>query len=309
MRIVSLLPSATEIVYALGLGDNLCGVSHECDYPTEAKNKPVVVKSLFDNQTLSSVEIDRLVVQNLRNGGTIYKLDMEAFKAARPDLVITQKLCDVCAVAYDEVSRAVDSLPKKPQVISLDPNLIEDVLSDIMRIGELTDRLEEARQVVSGLQQRIGLLKSKASEAKEKPKVLCLEWLDPIMTSGHWVPQMVEYAGGLELLGRKGSPSARQDWMKVLDYQPEIIIVMPCGFDVTRSVRETELLKARPGWRDLPAVRNRRIYAVNGHAFYSRSGPRLVDGLEIMGKMIHPEIFGQDLPEQGARWLPQPGSP
>jgi len=291
MRVCSLLPSATEIAFALGLGDSLVGVTHECDYPPDARKKPVVVKSAIDPCTNSSGQIDAIVNEHLQSKKSVYTIDLSRFREANPDVILTQELCDVCAVDYQEVAEAAKSLSKQPKIVSLTPSSLLDVLGDITRVGEATGKEKEAKAFVDSLRKRIERLGEQSSHSSSRPRVACLEWLDPLYSAGHWVPEMVELAGGEDKLGQKGLPSARIDWSRVADFAPEVIVLMPCGFDVERTLREVNLLYRLPGWNKLPAIKEKRVYAVDGSAYFSRSGPRLVDGLEILAQIVHPEIF------------------
>ncbi len=301
MRICSLLPSATEIVFALGLGDQLYGVSHECDFPPEAAAKPTVIRSVFDPSTLSSLEIDRAVIERVRQGEGVYTIDMNRLQQADPDLILTQELCDVCAVPYGEVKRAVDQLGRRAKLLSLSPTLLGDVLEDIRRVGEATGRSAQAEALVEYLQSRIDQVAEKTATSVTRPATFCLEWADPVYVAGHWVPEMVEMAGGIDGLGGKGKPSVQIEWDRVVRYGPEVIVLMPCGFGVERAVREMPLLTRLPGWSDLPAVQRGQVYAVNATAYFSRSGPRLVDGLELLAKILHPELFPGAVPGEAAR--------
>ncbi len=301
MRICSLLPSATEIVYALGLGDQLFAVSHECDYPPEAAAKPAVIRSVFDASTLTSREIDDAVMEHLRQGIGVYAIDLDRLRRADPDLILTQELCDVCAVSYLEVKRAIEQLGSGPRLLSLSPALLGDVLQDIRRVGEAAGKEREAESVVEQLQGRIDRVATITARVAARPATFCLEWSDPLYVAGHWVPEMVELAGGTDGLGMKGKPSTRIEWDRVVAYAPEVIILMPCGFDVSRAVSELPILTRLPGWSDLPAVRRGRVYAVDASAYFSRSGPRLVDGLELLAKLIHPELFFDPIPRESAR--------
>lgn len=301
MRICSLLPSATEIAFVLGLGDEIVGVSHECDYPPEVKTKRVVVRSLIDSPTLSSLAIDQSVRERLQTQRSLYTIDLTCFREAAPDLVLTQELCEVCAVDYNEVVEASELLPRKPKIVSLSPNSLTDVLQDILRVGEATDRGAEATALVQQLTTRINRIRETALASNSRPRVACLEWLDPLYFAGHWVPEMVELAGGEDRLGEKSKPSAKVEWNRVVKFNPEIIVLMPCGFDVDRTMSELHLLERLDGWSELPAVKTRRVFAVNGHAYFSRSGPRLVDGLEILAQIIHPEMFPWQATSDAAR--------
>jgi iron complex transport system substrate-binding protein len=297
MRICSFLPSATEIVYTLGLGDQLYGVTRSCDYPAEALSKPIVVRSILDEEGLSSADIDRIVKEHARNGQSVYHIDMEALRAAEPDLILTQQLCDVCAVGYDDVLTQVKDLPKKPRVVSLNPTSLGDVLRDLLTVGEVTGTSAQAQAVVSALQQRIDAVRQQAAKVTTRPRVFCLEWMDPLFVSGHWLPEMVEIAGGIDGVGHHGTPSTRIAWETVCDYQPEVVILMPCGADVPKTLSELDDVQALPGWAELPAVRHGRVYAVDAGAYFSRSGPRLVDGLELLAQIIQPELFPWTAPQ------------
>jgi iron complex transport system substrate-binding protein len=296
MRICSLLPGATEIAFALGLGDDVVGVTHECDYPAEARQKPVVVRSLIDSDRMTSLEIDQWVSERLRHNQGLYMIDEERLREAAPDVILTQGLCDVCAIDYNEVVTASETLAKKPKILSLTPNRLTDVLDDVARVGDATGQHHKAEQLIRDLQQRISALRDRAAQLSTRPRVVCLEWFDPIYAAGHWVPEMVEFAGGHDVLGRKGEPSAKIDWNKVVEFAPDVIVLMPCGFDVSRTLGEAAVLKRFAGWHDLPGVKAGRVFAVNGHAFFSRPGPRLVDGLELLAHIIHPENFPMQLP-------------
>jgi len=303
VRICSLLPSATEIVYALGLGDQLYGVSHECDYPPEAAAKPTLIRPAFDQSSLSSLEIDHAVMERLRSREGVYTIDQDLLRQAEPDLILTQELCDVCAVPYSEVKRAVDRLVSRPRLLPLSPSVLGDVLQDISRVGEATGREEQAGFLVRRLRERIDRVTARTATAAERPATFCLEWADPLYVAGHWIPEMVEMAGGIDGLGGKGKPSVPIEWERVVVYAPEVVILMPCGFDVERAVREMPLLARLPGWLDLPAVQRGQVYAVNATAYFSRSGPRLVDGLELLAKILHPELFPGAIPREAARPL------
>jgi iron complex transport system substrate-binding protein len=291
MRVCSLLPGATEIAFALGLGDDVVGVTHECDYPAEARQKPVVVHGLIDSNRMTSLEIDRWVGERLGSNQGLYLLDEERLREAAPDVILTQGLCDVCAIDYNEVVAASETLAKKPKIVSLTPNCLTDVLDDVARVGEATGQRHIAERVVEELEQRISSVREQAATSSARPRVACLEWFDPIYLAGHWVPEMIEIAGAEDVLGRRGEPSEKVEWQSIRESTPEIIVLMPCGFDVPRTLREAGVLERLEGWHDLPAVKAGKVFAVNGHAFFSRPGPRLVDGLEILAHIIHPQIF------------------
>ena len=290
MRICSLLPGATEIAYLLGLGDQIVGVTHECDYPHEAKQKPVVVRSVIDSSQLSCPEIDRRVGELLQAGRGLYSIDEAAFLASGPDVILTQGLCDVCALDYDDVVKAAQRLPRMPAILSLNPHSLSDVLEDISRVGAATGRETAAEALVQDLRRRIDEVGIR--EPEYRPRVVCLEWFEPLYVAGHWVPELVTLAGGFDPLGRKGEPSFKIEWQSVLDAMPDVILLMPCGFDVRRAVKESTPLRNLNGWNDLPAVKTGNVYALNGSAYFSRPGPRLVNGLEILARIIRPEQAG-----------------
>lgn len=302
MRICSFLPSATEIVYALGLGGDLCGVSHECDYPVDARLKTQVVRSRFDPSKMTSAEIDRKVADLVAQGERIYEIDLDALRAANPDLVITQELCEVCAVSFEDVQEAVVKLERPPRVLSLDPHSVGDVLQNIRDVGEHTGESIRASEYVGELNQRIAAVKTRAAGA-DKPTVACVEWLDPLITAGHWVPEMVAMAGATDVLAEKGGPSLRVGFDELDDASPDIIVLMPCGMSAEAAQSEFDALGNRARWRELSAFEAGRVFVVDSGALYSRSGPRLVDGLEIFGHIFHPEIFPESPPPDLARPL------
>lgn len=289
MRICTLLPSATETAFALGLGDSVVAVSHECDFPAAAKEKPVVVRGSIDSDNSTSREIDDLVRQRLSGGEGLYSLDLELLRRINPDLIITQGLCDVCAVGYDDVMAAAGSLRPPARVLSLSPGSLGEVLSDITRVGGATGTPERAEALVDTLRERVERVAGGVPRDRPRPKVACLEWLDPLYAAGHWVPEMVELAGGMDVLAAKHEPSARVSMETLVDAGPEVIVLMPCGFDESRSREEWEPLKDLPQWQGVPAVANGRVFAVDGSKYFNRPGPRLVDGLEILARLIHPE--------------------
>lgn len=299
MRICSLLPGATEVVAALGLSDDLVAISHECDYPPEIRPKPVVIKSAVDSQKTSSPAIDRQIREAIRNGEGLYRIDESLLNSVRPDLIITQSLCDVCAVTPTEVQRALAGLERKPRILSLDPTDLSGVLRDIETIGSATGSDAQARRLVQGLRDRIARVQTLVQEEPRR-RTACIEWLEPLYCAGHWVPEMVTLAGGVDLLATAGAPSVRIAWEQVAAAKPDVLVLMPCGFSIDRTCSELDLLTSRPGWNDLPAVRNKQVYAVEGAAYFNRSGPRLVDGVELLAALLHPSRFGNRLPE-GAR--------
>lgn len=301
-RIVTTLPSATEIVALLGLEKNLVGITHECDYPPEVRSKPVVMRSVFDSTKMTSRAIDGAVIDRVTKGESVYEIDEPLLKSLHPDLIITQELCEVCATPLRVVSKTIAKLDPKPRILSLTPHDLEEVLGDVIRVGRATGNLEKAEEVVSRLRARVDRVKERCSDPQiDRPTVFCLEWLDPIYCSGHWMPELVDYAGGREVLGRLGEPSTVVEWEQVLDANPEVIFVTACGYNVERSLSEISTLLNRPKWDEIRAVKNGRVFVLDSPSYYSRSGPRLVDGLEIMAVLLHPEGFtGFKLPESAA---------
>lgn len=301
MRIVSLLPSATEIVYALGLGKELVGVSHECDFPEDAKTKPKMIEPAFDTARLDSSRIDQLVTEYSKRGESLYKIRLDEFKKTNPDLVITQELCDVCAIGAEDVLAAVNQLGKPVQVVSLNPHSLRDVEDDIRSVAKAAGRAETADALIANLKAK-GEETRKLTESARRPRVFCVEWLKPLMSAGHWISEMVEFAGGIDRLVKREQPSTRIDWNTVLDYDPEVIILMPCGFTTRRTIEQARQLLELPDLKRLTAARDGLVYATDGHNYFSRSGPRLFDGIRILGQMIHPELFSTPLaPELGSR--------
>jgi iron complex transport system substrate-binding protein len=296
MKIWSLLPSATEILFALGLGDEITGVTHECDYPSEVNSKPRVTLSYIDSAQ-DSVEIDRQVTERFRTGRQLYGIDEERLRSDPPDLIVTQDLCPVCAVSPSDFTGHLDAAGCCAELLCLNPNSLRDVLDDIGRIGEATGRDAEARALTSALDDRIERLRSAVGNATERPKVLCLEWLDPPMPAGHWVVDMIREAGGNDNgLIAPGEPSRKIPWEQMRQVDPEIVVLMPCGFGPERAAREAEVLWRLDGWSKLPAVGKGRVYVVDGNAYFSRPGPRVVDGLETLAHIFHPDLFRKTPP-------------
>ncbi|HEY0101552.1 MAG TPA: cobalamin-binding protein [Pyrinomonadaceae bacterium] len=292
-RIVSLLPSATEIVCALGLADSLVGVTHECDYPPEVVGKPQLTASRISHQTLTSAEIDHAVRSQLDSHGSIYDLDEVALHALRPDLVITQELCDVCAVSYKTVEQAAARLFETDvRVVSLEPNTITDIFSNIRTVGGLTGREAEAEQVVGELATRLDALALARSEVQTRPRTFVLEWLEPPFAPGHWVPEQIAFAGGDHAFGQAGRPSTTTTPEEIRAYAPERIVLAPCGYYKEDILRALESARLPEGWGELPAVASGEVWAVDATAYFSRPGPRVVTGAEILARIIHPELFG-----------------
>lgn len=297
MRIVSLLPSATEIVAALDLMEHLVAVTHECDYPPEVQHKPVITSSVLEHVGSTSAHIHKGITGLVHEGKSIYRLDHELLRQLRPDLILTQELCDVCAVSYETVQDAAKILDGEPEIISLEPNFFNDILSNIQLVGRKTGTEDRANALIKKSEERINSVVTRTSHITDRPTVYCMEWLDPPFAAGHWIPEMVAMAGGKEGLGSLGQPSEQIEWQDVLDFDPDIIILMPCGFDLKRTIEESELLRKYQDWQSLTAVRTGNIFAVNGSAYFNRPGPRIIDGLEILAQLIHPELFSFSLPE------------
>ncbi|HIC04942.1 MAG TPA: cobalamin-binding protein [Nitrospirales bacterium] len=291
MRIVSLLPSATEIAYALGLEEHIVGVTHECDYPPQVKAKPVVVRSTIDTPSLHPAEIDAAVSQRLKDGKSLYQVDENMLRELSPDIILTQDLCQVCAPSGDEIARVLKVLPHPPHVVWLTPTCLNDIFESIVHVGKETGTADEATQLVTALRKRVDAVANKRSVLQSPPRVFCMEWLTPPFTSGHWMPELVELVGGVDGLAPKGKPSMRIAWEQIVEYAPEVLILNPCGFDLRGTVNQAHLLTAHPGWSDLPAVQTGRVYAVDANSYFARPGPRVVDGLELLASLIQPKQF------------------
>jgi iron complex transport system substrate-binding protein len=298
MRIASLLPSATEILYALGLGDSVVGVTHECDFPSEAAKKPALIRPRVD-PTAAPAELDRQVRELMSRGESIYAVDDALLRSLAPDLIITQDLCHVCAASPDDLGTALAHMQSPPDVLSLSPQTLAGVWDNIREIGKATRRLAEADQLAASLARRVAKIEAMISGAATRPRVACLEWLDPFYVGGHWVPEMVACAGGVDLFGRAGSPSFRTTPQQVIDAQPEIIVVMQCGYGVARNCEEYQRMKFPTGWNELPAVGNGRVFAVDANSYFSRSGPRLAGGVAILAHLFHPECAIPQVPVEG----------
>ncbi len=308
-RIVSLLPSATEIVYALGLGERLVGVTHECDYPPAARHKPQLTASALP-PAAGSAEIDRHVRASLHAGSSLYALDSVALERLAPDLIITQELCAVCAVSYEIVARAARKLTTDPRIVSLEPSSLEDVFANIATVGELTGAVDAATELVARLRARLARLAAHVALAPApQPRVLVLEWSDPPMSGGHWTPGLVELAGGRSVLGNPGANSTVLAWDAIAAADPDVVIVAPCGFGLEAALAAATELEALPIWPQLRAVREGRAYALDGNAYVNRPGPRLVDTAELFASMVSGEPFGAGLEDTNAyRALPIPAA-
>jgi len=288
MKICSLLPSGTEILYTLELGDEIVAVTHECDFPPEASTKPHVTKNIIDHERLTSFEIDHHVSKSVGHHGSIYRLDESMLESLKPDLIVTQELCQVCAVSYSEVKSATRIWDGGTRIVSLEPNTIGEMLENILFLGEITGRKALAEDRVTNLRTRLDKIRERV-RGTPRPKVYAMEWLDPAYSGGHWVPEMVDIAGGEEVLGKHAQKSARITPDQVIAAHPDVIVLMPCGFSLERTIEEYRRTPLFSGWYDLPAIRNGELYAVNGSAYFNRSGPRLIDGVEMLASILHPD--------------------
>jgi iron complex transport system substrate-binding protein len=290
-RIISLLPAATEIAAALGLMEDVVGVSHECDFPKEANARPRVTHCPVHNAGLTSVEVDQWVRRALQDKGTIYTIDEPLLRELRPDVILTQKLCDVCAVSYGTVARLAETLPGPPKVVNLEPTSLADIFDDIRRVAEACGAPERARGIIAKLSERVEAVQLRADRISHRPRCFLMEWVDPPFCSGHWGPELVEIAGGCDSLGRRHQPSAQVDWRAVVNIRPEIIVLALCGYDISRARCDYEVLRSFPDFDSLPAAHDGEIYLVDASAYFARPGPRIVDSLEILAGILHPREF------------------
>jgi len=315
MRIVSLLPSATEILYALGVGDQVVGITHECDFPPEAASKPALIKPRVD-PTAAPAEIDRQVSELVARGESIYAVDADLIESLAPDLIVTQDLCHVCAASPDDLAAALSRFARPPRVLTLTPHSLEDVWQDIIRAGEATNTLPRAKALAAELKAKVQTVASSTASAAAsasaqaagnapqifasttaqaagrvatRPRVACLEWLDPFYVGGHWVPEMVAIAGGEDALGRAGHPSFKASAGDIAQSNADAIVVMLCGYDAKRNAKEFQTTKIPPSWDNLPAIRNHRIFAVDANSYFSRPGPRLANGVELLAHLLNPQ--------------------
>ena len=296
LKICSLLPSATEIVFALGLGNHLVAVTHECDFPPEVARLPVITHSTLDHESRRSSEVHRHIASALHKGSSIYALDQDLLEQLDPSLILTQELCDVCAVSYDVVEKAVHRLTGNRTILSLEPTSLGGILETIKQVGHATGARERAAALVAELQRRIDGIAAAAKPARRRPRVFAMEWLDPPFTAGHWVPEMVRLAGGRDDLAQEGFPSSQIVWERIVDDDPEIIVLMPCGFTLERTIEEFFEVELPEPWYHLAAVQSGHVYAVNGSAYFNRPGPRIVEGLQILAEIIHPEVVSRTTP-------------
>ena len=304
MRICSLLPSATEIVCALGLRDQLVAVSHECDFPPEVRAKPVMTASRIDAGGLTAAEIDARVAAQLHDHTGIYALDEAMLARLDPDLILTQELCDVCAVSYEQVQEAVRALRTERTLLSLEPETVAGVLATVRAVGDAAGCPDRAEALAARLEGEIAAIAARRAPNAARPRVACLEWLDPPFIGGHWLPEMVDLAGGVDVLGAAGSRSRRVDWPEVLDAKAEVYVLMPCGFDVQRTIDEYRRTPFPEGWQQQAAVRSGNVFAADANAYFSRPGPRIVRGIEILAEILEAASSGAP---SGEGWQRVPG--
>jgi iron complex transport system substrate-binding protein len=295
MRICSLLPSATEILFALGLDDSIVGVTHECDYPPAAKKRPALIQPRLDPNA-APAEIDRRVSEIVARGESIYAVRDDLLREIEPDLIITQDLCHVCAASPDDLATALSKLKQQPQVLTLSPQTLADVWEDILRVGLATGTEKRATALASRLRDEVEAIRASTVSACVRPRVACIEWLDPLFNAGHWVPEMVECAGGIDVLAQSGKPSVRITSADVIGAIPDVIVIMPCGYDATRANREFRASSFFREWHDLPAARNNSFFAVDANSFFSRSGPRLAQGVAILSQILHSDSATSEVP-------------
>ena len=289
-RIVSFLPSATELLYEFGVEEKLFGVTHECKYPENAKLKPQVISSVINSDELTSNEINTITCTLLRDGKNIFELHKKNLLDANPDLIISQETCEVCAAYTTEVKTALEILPKKPELYSMDPHNLNEIIQSVIKLGKILQKEEKALEIVHNLRQRIENIQNSKNE--KMPTVLAIEWIEPFFTAGHWIPEMIEFAGGINLISKTGEHSRRMDLVEVKNSDPDIIILMPCGFDTVRTLSEYDaILKNNSAWNSLNAVKNNQVFAVDANSFFSKPSIRTVEGLEILAKIIQPDKF------------------
>jgi iron complex transport system substrate-binding protein len=303
LRICSLLPSATEIVFALGLGGRLVGVTHECDHPPEAARLPAVTASTLGHARRDSREIHHHIAAAFHAGSSIYTLDQALLERLDPDLILTQELCDVCAVSYREVERAVHRLEGRRTVLSLEPTTLGTILESVRQVGRAAGVAERANALTDDLRERLDAVAATTADIAVAPRLLALEWLDPPMAAGHWVPEMVRLAGGQDVLGHEGHPSARVEWASIAATAPEVVVIMPCGFGLERTIEEHARTAWPTEWSGLPAVHAGQVYAVDGSAYFNRPGPRIVTGVRILAEILHPGRFPRTTPPDAWRRL------
>ena len=289
-RIISFLPSATELIYELGAQEKLFGVTHECNYPTEAASKPKVIESVFEPEKMSSKEIDEKICDLSEKGEDIYKLVTQNVSDAKPDLIISQEICEVCSAYTNQVKNAIEILDEKPEIYSMSPHDINGILKCVTDIAEKINEEKRGREIVNSLNSRIN--KIKGVKISKRPKVLAIEWINPFFTSGHWVPEMIEMSGGENMITKKGEHSRKMEIEEIENENPDVLVLMPCGFDVQRTVSEYEkYLKNDLRWNELRAVKERKVFAVDANSFFSKPSIRVITGIEILAKILHPDNF------------------
>lgn len=289
MRIISLLPAATEILYLLGSGKNIVGISEECNFPKDTKNKKVVSFCLI-NRDLTSKEIDAKVSKSLSEGVLINRINDDLFVSLKPDLVITQELCKVCSITPNNIQKTLKQCNKMPNVLSLHPHSIKEILNDILQVGKIIGKGKQAKLKVKSLKLKVKKIQDKTKNLKKK-KVYCMEWMDPPYNGGHWIPEQVSIAGGIDDMSTKGGDSVRLIWEKIIEYDPEVLVLMPCGFSIERTKKELPRFLKKAEWQRLRAVKKGEVYLVNGPAFFNASGPRVIKGIEILAAILHPKLF------------------
>ncbi|HKE58811.1 MAG TPA: ABC transporter substrate-binding protein [Pyrinomonadaceae bacterium] len=304
-RIVSFLPAATEMVCALGLADSLVGVTHECDYPPEVRTKPILVRNVLPVEKMSQSEIDQAVAARLRDGKSLYQIDEALLQQQAPDLILTQNLCQVCAPSGNEVSQVLKALTTKPEILWMTPQSLTEIFDNVRDLGAATNETARAEALVSDCRQRLERLSALTRDVAHRPRVFCMEWLDPIYASGHWVPELVRIAGGVDELARDGGESVRVSWQQLVDWAPEVLVIMPCGFNLPQTMKQIwdafgKYSRNRSEHADLffglPAVRSGRVYGVDANSYFARPGPRVVEGAELLARLVHPELFPDPQP-------------
>jgi len=289
-RIVSFLPSATELLYEFGVQDNLYGVTHECKYPPDAASKPQVINSVINSEKLTSKEIDKMTCQLLNDEKDIFVLNEKNLIEANPDLIISQETCEVCAAYTNQVNKAVKILQRKPIIHSMDPHNLQKIINSVTELGKILEKDTKAKEIINSLEKRIQNVKK--LQNNKSPRVLAIEWIEPFFTAGHWIPEMIEIAGGINIISKIGEQSRRLDIQEIIESDPDMIIMMPCGFDTKRTILEyNNILKENKKWNSLKAVKNNQIFAVDANSFFSKPSIRTIDGLEILAKIIQPENF------------------
>ncbi len=288
MRICSLLPSATEVIASLGLSNELVGISHECDYPPSIRHLPIMVEPVIPPHGLASADIDTRVRQLVASGQRLYRLKDQLLRQAQPELILSQDLCHVCAITPDQLQDAISSMPQQPTILTLNPSSVLDVINDVVRIGDAAGRSAEGHRLAAHLHDRLDAVHRRLQTISHRPRVVCIEWLSPLYVAGHWIPEMVQRAGGLDVLAQPGNPSRVGTWDEILAADPDVLIVMPCGFSVKKTHTELLQLMQHPDqWRLSPAL-TEHTYLVDASSYFSRPGPRLIDGIELLATILHP---------------------